>query len=152
MAKIFETREEIIEMVADAFDKAGLTNYGLNLRVMSLTKAKDVIKVTKANATTEFLTKKDSIIQVFIYEAAFDRLDDNAKRLLIEMALTNVSVDIEKGKVNIETNPFVQVFNMARKYGNGFLNTLEYSYAAIKQIEEEAEAEKENNKRKKKEE
>lgn len=53
------------------------------------------------------------------------------------MALSNVSYDSEKDKIMVETNPFVQVFNMRRKYGEPFLNSLEYSYATIQQIEEE---------------
>ena len=95
MAKIFETDQEIVEMVNKAFDDAELTNYGLNLKVLSLSKAKDVIKVNKASATTEFLAKKDSMITVFIYEAAFDRLDLDSKKMLIDMAISNVSVNLE---------------------------------------------------------
>lgn len=153
MAKIFETSDDIVEMIDIAFDSAGLTNYGLNVKVMSLTKAKDVVKVSKASPTTEFLAKKDSMIQVFVYEAAFDRLDGEQQKMLIDMAVSNISVDTEKDKVIVESNPFVQVFNMRRKYGDMFLNALEASYAAIRQLEEEEkarkDAERESKKKKK---
>lgn len=80
MAKLFDSSDYVVEMVEKQFNTAGLANYGLNLKVMSLTKAKDVIKVSKASATTEFLAKKDGMIQVFVYEEAFERLDEQAQK------------------------------------------------------------------------
>lgn len=150
MAKIFTSSDYVVEMVEKEFNNIGLANYGLNLKVMSLTKAKDVIKVSKASATTEFLANKDGMIQVFVYEEAFERLDEKAQKMLIEMALSNITYDTEKDKLNVETNPFIQVFNMRRKYGDDFLNSFEYSYAAIQQITEEEKARKEAAKEEKK--
>lgn len=150
MAKIFDSSPYIIDMVEEACENAGITSYGLNIRVLSLAKAKDVVKVGKANATTEFITKKDSMIYVFVYEAVFERLDEAAQRMLIDMAISNIFVDTEKDKVIIESNPYVQVFNMRKKYGEPFLNALEYSYDAVKQIEEEDRQRKEAEKQAKK--
>ena len=52
MAKIFQTSDDIVELAEDVFDSTGLPQVGINLKVMSVTKSKDVLKVTKANATT----------------------------------------------------------------------------------------------------
>lgn len=140
---LFETSNDIAEIIENAFDEAGLTNYGINLKIMSTSKAKDVIKVSKASATTEFLAKKDGMVMITVYEAAFDRLDAESQKILTEMAVSNVSMDLEKDKVNVETNPYVQLFNMRRKYGERADNVLEASYAAVQQILEEEKAAKE---------
>lgn len=140
---LFETSNDIAEVIENAFDEAGLTNYGINLKIMSTSKAKDVIKVSKASATTEFLAKKDGMVMVTVYEAAFDRLDGESQKILTEMAVSNVSMDLEKDKVNVETNPYIQLFNMRRKYGERADNVLEAAYAAIQQILEEEKAAKE---------
>jgi hypothetical protein len=49
--------------------------------VISTAKAKTILKVQRANATTNFITKKDIILTV--YEEAFDRLTDEHKNLLM---------------------------------------------------------------------
>ena len=136
MGKIYETDEDIVKMVEDQFAKTGLESYGLNLRVMSLTKAKDMIKVSKASAATEFIAQKEDMVQVFIYEDAFALMDEKSQLLLIEMALSAVSFDSEKEKINIESNPFVPLFNMRKKYGEVAVTVLEASYLAIKQLED----------------
>ena len=77
------------------------------------------------------------MIQLFIYEEVFDRLTDAVKDMLIEMALSNVSYDSEKDKLNVDTNPFNQIFSMRRKYGNVILDNLELASMLILQVEEE---------------
>ena len=153
MAKIFETSDDIVEVVKSEFNKTGLESYGVHLKVMSLPKAKDVIKVCRANATTEHLTKTNDLITIFIYEAAFDRLPDDAKEMLTEMALSGVSFDSDKDKIILDTNPIHLILNMRRKYGDDILNKIELATLVIEEIEEEEkerkEAEKEAKKAKK---
>lgn len=159
MAKIFETSEDIARLVEEQFDNIGLETYGIKVKVMSVTKAKEVIKATKASAATEFLAKKDkgieSIIQVQVYEAAFDRLDDKTQDMLIEMAFSGISYDSEKDKINVDSNPYNAIFRMRRKYGNEFIDKLETSFIVMETIEQEEkerkEAEKAANKAKKEE-
>jgi hypothetical protein len=134
MGKIIETDEEIVKMVESEFEKTGLDQYGLNLKVMSLKKAKDVIKVSRASAATEFLAKKEDIIQVFIYEEAFNMLDEKTQKFMIEFAMSGVSYDSEKDKILIESNPFQYLFNMRKLYGGEADNMLESSYLAISQL------------------
>ena len=51
--KLFDTSTDIVEMIDDKFEEIGLAVYGLDLRVISTTKSKDIIKVSKASATAE---------------------------------------------------------------------------------------------------
>lgn len=137
MGKIFKTSDDITKLVYKKFDETGLDTYGLNIKVMSVTKSKDIIKVSKANAATEFLIKDEDVIQCFIYENAFDRLTVRGQEILLEMALSNISFNSEKGKINIDTNPFNQIFRMRKKYGEEFFDVLELAYTIIAEIEEE---------------
>lgn len=137
MGKIFTTSDDVLEIVDKKFKETSLNEYGVTLKVMSVTKAKEIFKISKASATTEFIAKKDGMVQLFIYEAAFDRLPDDAKEMLIEMVLSNVSYDTDKDKILVETNPFKQVFAMRKKYGNVILDKMELSSLIIEEIEEE---------------
>lgn len=137
MSKYFTTSDDIAEIVNRKFQETGLSGYGVNLKTLSVKKAKEVVKVSKASAATEFIAKKDDMIQLFIYEEVFDRLPDEVKDMLIEMALSNVSYDIDKDKLNVDTNPFNQIFSMRKKYGNVILDNLELSSMLILQVEEE---------------
>ena len=137
MGKYFTTSEDISEIVNRKFQETGLSGYGVNLKTLSVKKAKEVVKVSKASAATEFIAKKDDMIQLFIYEEVFDRLPDEVKDMLIEMALSNVSYDVDKDKLNVDTNPFNQIFSMRKKYGNVILDNLELASMLILQVEEE---------------
>lgn len=137
MGKYFTTSDDIAEIVNRKFQETGLSGYGVNLKTLSVKKAKEVVKVSKASAATEFIAKKDDMVQLFIYEEVFDRLPDEVKDMLIEMALSNVSYDVDKDKLNVDTNPFNQIFSMRNKYGNVILDNLELSSMLILQVEEE---------------
>lgn len=144
MGKLFATCEDISELILKEFDKTGLEAYGINLKIMSTKKAKDILKVSKASATTEFIIKRDSVIQVCVYEAAFDRLPDDAKEMLVEIALSTINYDSEKDKLSVESNPYMPLFNAKRKYdAQTVLNVMELGYSVITQIEEEEKMKKE---------
>ena len=150
MAKFFETSDEFVDLIEEQFSKTGLDTLGINLKVVSITKAKDMLKVSRTSAVTNFLTQGETDILVTIYEQAFDRLPKDVQEMLVEMTLSNVSYYTEKDKLNIETNPYVQIFNMRKKYGEVILNNLEMAYLTIQQIEDEEKERKEQEKEAKK--
>ena len=149
MAKLFETSKDIAELAQDKFEDTGLAQMGINLKVVSTPKAKTVLKLTRANATTHFLTQKDVIL--LIYEEAFDRLPDAAKNVLMEGALSNVSYDTEKDRLNVDNDIAREIFRMRRKYED-YVDMLETAYMLIEQIEDEERRRKEEEKLKKAEE
>jgi hypothetical protein len=138
--KIFETAADIAELAQDKFEETGLAQMGIDLKVLSVTKAKSILKVQRANATTHFLTKKDVVLTV--YEEAFDRLSDEHKNLLMEGAISNISYDTEKDKLNVDTDFSREIFRMRRKYPN-YVDIAEESYIVIEQIEDEEKRRKE---------
>lgn len=148
MAKIFKTDDDIVELAEELFDETSLPQMGINLKVMSVTKAKDVIKVSKANATTEFLTNSEDIVTLYIYEDAFDRLSEEYQKVLMEGALSNISYDSEKEKLNIDNSRYGEALRMRRKYDN-YIDIIEASILVIDEIQEEERQRKEEEKERK---
>ena len=79
---------------------------------------------------------------LIIYEEALDRLSDEYKSKLIEGALSTVSYDTEKGKLNVDNSRYGELFQMRRKYPN-YQDMLEAADLAIKQIADEEKEKKE---------
>lgn len=146
MAKFFETSRDIAELAQAKFEDTGLPQMGIDLKLISITKAKNVLKATKAGATVHYLTNKDAIL--VIYEEAFDRLSDEYKDRLMEGALSNISYDTEKDKLNVEGDVAKEMFRMRRKYEN-YIDIMETSYLAIAQIDDEEKQKKEEEKARK---
>ena len=138
--KIYETSQDIAELVQSKWENTGLAQMGIELKLISVTKAKNVLKTSKAGATINYLTKKDAFL--IIYEEAFDRLSDEYKERILEGALSNISYDTDKDKLNVETDIAKELFRMRRKYEN-YVDIMEASYLVINQIEEEKKERKE---------
>ena len=143
MAKFFQTNEEVTEFISNKFRELELNSYGLTLKIMSTNKAKEILKLTKASQSTQFLIQQEDVIQVQVYEAAFERLSEEAKHLLTEMMFSNISFDLDKDKMEIDTNPFNQIFRMRQKYGNVIVDHMELASLVMSQIAEEEQAAKE---------
>lgn len=148
MAKIFETSKDLLELANDKFEDAGLI-HTVSLRVLSTKKAKNVLKVSRANAILNGVTKDDVVL--VIYEEAFDRLSDEFKNKLMEGVFSNVSYDSEKDKVIVENDIAKEIFRMRKKYEN-YVDVMETAYLIIQQIEDEEKERKEAEKQRKAEE
>lgn len=146
MAKFFETSEDIASLAQAKFEETSLPQMGIELKIISTTKSKNILKASKASATVQYLTKRDALL--VIYEEAFDRLSDEMKEKLMEGALSNISYDDEKDKVNVEGDIAKEIFRMRKKYDN-YVDMLETSYLAVEQIEEEEKQKKEEEKARK---
>lgn len=146
--KIFETSADIVDLAQEKFENTGLAQIGIDLKVLSVTKSKSILKVQRANATTHFLTKKDVVL--LVYEEAFDRLSDEHKHILMEGAISNISYDTEKDKLNVDIDFSREIFRMRRKYTN-YVDIAEESYIVIEQIEDEEKRRKEEERLAKKE-
>ena len=151
MAKIFETDAEIVDLAETVYGETGLAQMGFTLKVMSVTKSKDLLKVSKANATTEFLVNDTDIITLYVYEDAFKRLGEDYMRVLMEGAFSNVYYDTEKEKLMIDNTRYGEFIRMRRKYPT-YGDIIETSVAVMEEIEQEEkqrkEAEKENKSKK----
>ena len=150
MSKIFKTSDDIVELIENQFAETGLEPYGINLKVLSTVKSKELMTVTKESAKTEYLSKSRDLITLTVYEALFDRLDDEAKNMLIEMYLSGVSYDSEKDKILVDKNPVNLILNMRRKYGDDILNKVELVQMVMQEMIEEEKEKKRQEKEAKK--
>ena len=146
MAKLFETSQDIAELAQDKFEATGLAQMGINLKVMSTTKSKNILKASKASSTIQYLTNKDAFL--IIYEEAFDRLSDEFKDKLMEGAISNITYDTERDKLNVDGDIAREIFRMRRKYEN-YVDVVETSYLVVAQIEDEEKQKKEEEKARK---
>lgn len=131
--KFFESDDQIVKLITERAVANGLTECGVNVQVMSTTKQKEVIKVGKASDPTEFLTKTDNAVQLFVYEEVFLELDEELQKFLVEFAFDGVYYDSDKDRVMLEKNPYVPLFDLRHKYGERADELLEAAYLAVKQ-------------------
>lgn len=146
--KFFETSQDILELIEEKFEESSLGAI-VNLKILSVPKAKTVLKVKKASPEAHYLTDKDIIVTV--YEEAFDRLSDEYKEKLVEGVFSGVLYDFEKDKLNVDSDTAKEIFRMRKKYDN-YVDIMEASYIIIEQIEEEERERKEAEKLRKAEE
>ena len=136
MSKFFDSSDYVKEMAQAFFEKSGLAQMGLDLQVISITKANSVISVQKASALTEFRTKGQDTIHMIVFEQAFERLSQEQQQELVEGAISNISYDTDKDKINIDKSQYGEVLRMRQKFPN-YVDVIEISQAAIEQIAEE---------------
>jgi hypothetical protein len=156
MAKLFKTSDDIHELIIKEWERTGNASIGIGLKVISTPKARQILKLSKANATTEYLLRESDLLTLVVYEAAWDRLSELNKILLLRGTFSVVSFDNDKDKLVVDTTPYADLFNMrhtkdenGKEYLDAYDNTLEIAANVISQIEEEERKEKEEAKEKK---
>lgn len=130
-----EYEELVKEVVKERTDLSGYVEF----KVFNIKKSKkEVTKVQKANEIVELALDMEDVVVISIYEAAFDLVDDQTKRLWIENALAPVHYDMEKDKVAIGGEPTITVsLGMYHKYKDIIIQKLELAALALQQIEDE---------------
>ncbi len=156
MAKLFKTSEDVFDFITNEWDNTNCSNIGVNLKIVSTPKSKQLLKLSKASATTEFLIREDDVITLVVYEEAWNRLDDLNKLLLIKGVFSTVSYDFDHEKLVIDNRPYADLFNMRHatdangdEYLDKYDNALEIASLTISQIEDEERQKKEEEKEKK---
>lgn len=139
-----EYEELVKEVVRERTDLSGYVEF----KVFNIKKSKkDVTRVQKANEIVELALDMEDVVVLSIYEEAFDRYDDQTKRLWIENALAPVHYDMEKDKVVIGGEPTITVsLGMYHKYKDIIIQKLELAALTLQQIEDEERKRKEEEK------
>lgn len=145
MAKFGKLSDENMELVRTISEETNLYNF-MHIEGISCLKAKEVIKVQKESVVTEYKTNKPDTVNVFIYERAFDMLEDEQKELLLRDAFNGINFDSEKDKIMIGCPQIVVSLDGRAKWGDELLNAAEAGVLAIQQIEEQEKEEKERQK------
>ena len=159
MAKLFKTSDDIYEFITNEWSNTESSKIGVRLKVISTQKAKQILKLSKASATTEYLIREQDVLTLVVYEEAWDRLSEMNKILLLKGIFSVVSYDTEKERLIIDNRPYADLFNMRHTKdanGNEYLdqydNALETCSLLLQQIEDEQKQAKEEEKARKAEE
>lgn len=159
MAKLFKTSDDIYEFITNEWSNTESSKIGVRLKVISTQKAKQILKLSKASATTEYLIREQDVLTLVVYEEAWDRLSEMNKILLLKGIFSVVSYDTEKERLIIDNRPYADLFNMRHTKdanGNEYLdkydNALETCALLLQQIEDEQKQAKEEEKARKAEE
>lgn len=145
--KIREASEEYVTLVKQVADEIGIGKY-VEMNVFDMVKSnKEVIKVKKTSEPMEVKLDGEDMIDVYVYEAAFDLVEDKTKRLWIENALCQVAYDMDKGKLILGKEPSITLpLGMYNKYKDVAVQQLELAALTVQQIKEKEKEEKEKKK------
>lgn len=135
--KLREASDEYVKLVKQVADEIGIGRY-VEMNVFDMTKSnKEVIKVKKTSEPMEVKLDGEDMIDVYIYEAAFDLVEEKTQRLWIENALCQVAYDLEKSKLIIGKEPSITLpLGMYNKYKDVAVQQLELAALTVQQIKE----------------
>jgi hypothetical protein len=138
MSKLFKVSEETQNLVDSVLNtNSSLLTYGLQIDIIGVTKAKELIKVAKGSEVVEHYADKTDMVIIYIYEAAFDLLDEQTKRINIENAIEGILFDAEKDKITIEKPNINMYSSIYRTYKFAAVEALEKASMVINQIEQQ---------------
>ena len=152
MAKnLTQASEEYVKLVNDVANEIGIGKY-VSFNVFDMKKSnKEVIKIKKTSEPMEVSLDGEDMIDVYLFEKAFDLVEEKDKHFWIENALSQIGYDIDKSKVVIGKDPTINVpLGMYNKYKEIAINELQLAALTIQQIKDKEKTEKEERKRKNK--
>lgn len=147
MAKITKASDDVIDAVQKVVDSMGLFNYA-NFFVLNITGQKQLVKVGKASATTEYFSKSSDSVIVYINEELYGMLEPIQREMLIANALYGVNYDTERDKLNVVQPELGISLPAYRKYGVELMNAAEAVQLALQQIKEKEDERKASKKKK----
>lgn len=159
MGKLTETSEDIRNFIENIITENTDLERLITWRILSDDKQKELIKIAKSSAVTEYFAKmRDSII-IYVNEEIFDRMqpdninDTDYRKLVIEDALVNVQIieNENTGNMSIKIGkPNICITGDGyAKYGETLAHAAETAAMAFTQIQEEKKRAKEEEKEKK---
>lgn len=137
MAKIEKASIEIEEMVDAVAEEMGFNQLGLEFLVFNVKKAKEVVKIKRADEVTEVAIKKEDVLVVFVYEKAFEKVDKANQVMWIRGEMDKVSYDYERDKISLKASMISLPLSFYQKYGESALQNAELAIHTIQQVEEE---------------
>ena len=159
MSKLYQTSDSIREYIEDIIAKETTLDRYIAWCILSNDKQKELIKVAKSSAVTEYFAKMQDSIIIYVNEQVFDRMaptnvnDIDYRKLVIEDVLSTVEI-IENDntgmmKIQIAKPQICITSGCYQKYGEKMAHAAEIAAVAFDQIKEEEKRQKEEEKEKK---
>lgn len=142
MAKYAKCEDEVQDIVHEIAGELGLEQF-MDFEALYVAKAKEVVTVSKASAIAEYLSSRDDLILIFVYEKAFDLVDEKTKYMWLRMAMDQISYDTEKDKVTIGCPSIIVPVGFYQKYEKAAVDAALLGQLTIAQILDKEKEEKE---------
>ena len=142
--------ENLINKVKNMAIASGLKQFGIEIETIRLKKSKNSIgEVIKGNDLVQYYAGREDVVVIALYEDAFDIVDEDTQNIWIEGLFSQISYDIEKGKLSI-VKPEIQISEgMYEKYKNIAVDKARLAVMTLEQIKEKEEELKQQKKHKK---
>ncbi len=145
MAKFYTADEEIQNLVHEVAAELNLENF-MDFEALCVPKAKEIVTVSRASKVAEFLSGREDLILVFIFEEIFEQFDEKTKYMFIRMAMDQISFDSEHDKIIIGCPTITVPVGFYQKYEKAAVDTALLGQISIAQWEDKKKQEKEEKK------
>ena len=141
MAKFTEVSDELQERFNFIRNKQTSLPDFITIKLLNNEKQKDIYSPAKANGAIEYLNQIEFLI--FVNEDIFNKLDDEARDIIIEEALAYVGFDQDKEVVSKATPDYTTFSGLQAKYDKKLSRAKELVRTIIQQKADEAKDQKE---------
>jgi len=149
MAKLEQASEDVIKFIEDIIVEGDYDGFA-SFRFFNCERQKELVKVTKASATTEYFAKTTDLCTIFVNEKIWDKLEDRQRELLVKNALNGLYYDDEKGKLVLEQPNLSISSECYMKFGSELVDAATMVTMVLKQIKDDEKKLKEEKQAKKK--
>lgn len=159
MAKLRKTSEDIVDFIETVISERTTLEHLITWRILSNDNQKEMIKISKSSAVTEYFAKMEDSVIIYVNEEIFDSMQPQTtdtdeidyRKLIIEDALATIQI-VENDKTGtmkiVIAKPQICITSDGyAKYGENLAHAAEIASMAYTQIQEmkkqKAEEEKE---------
>jgi hypothetical protein len=156
MAKLDKASDRVIDFIEDIINNETVLERYITWKILAVDKQKELIKISKASATVEYLAKCTDCIVIYINEHMFDLMapdnvnDVDLRKLLIKDALSMVNVVENENtgtmKIKIEKPQICVSIDGYRSMGQDLVRASELQSIIVKKAEQDEKERKEREK------
>jgi hypothetical protein len=150
MNNYFPMSEDIKALVEETLKENNpfLLDTELEFVYLGVDKQSSVIQITKSSPLVNYITKKESIVFVIIFEECFDMLDIDQQKPIITNALSSIEYNSESGKTTINNKGCEVNEGVYLKYKDKLMLSIFAGQHAVRQLEKQKKEQKKNSKKK----
>ena len=156
MAKLDKASDQVIDFIEDVIENETTLARYVTWKILAVEKQKELIKISKASATVEYLAKCTDCIVIYVNEQMFDLMapdnvnDVDLRKLLVKDALSMVNIIENENtghmKIKIEKPQICISVDGYQNMGNDLVRASELQNLIIKKAEQDERERKEQEK------
>lgn len=156
MAKLDKAPDHVIDFIEDIIENETTLARYVTWKILAVEKQKELIKISKASATVEYLAKCTDCIVIYVNEQMFDLMapdnvnDVDLRKLLIKDALSMVNIiendNTGRMKIKIEKPQICISVDGYQNMGSDLVRASELQSIIIKKAEQDERERKEQEK------